>query len=939
MNFPILEGDTLNVLPMKKVVVGFAVSLFISIINPVFAQLTDQFDTADSLCTTLTYNMLIGSRDSRTNGQVTDLQAYLQTGGYLQVDPTGYFGSATRQAVIQFQTANNISPTGQVGPLTRAKIQQLSCGTTNTTTTTTTTGTTGTLTNTMTTTQQNGQIPTVTSMIPTLNSVTLYGYNFTSGSNVSIEFYQNNSIVRTISGNDLSVASASMITFSIPANLPSGTYTVKVSNSAGRSTQNVSVSVTQQTSTASANPIISSVVPTTVAQGGTITVSGSNFSQLTGGFFDSNAPQITFATKAPAAITFTVPSTLTAGSHTFTLTGPGVGTNPISITVTQGTNTTTASTTTTTSTSRPVPTLNASIASGAAILPTTPFTLSWGGSNNPTSYNIKIDNLVLNGLSASGSTVWSNTVASLGLPNTYGLHTVAIQACNAAGCSDWSWSPFFQFLVTSDAAVASSTAPTTSSVDITGLTNGGVLKNTNFTITWSGNNNPSYYNLKIDTRVIENVTSLSWTGTAASLDLTNSLHTVYVQACNARGCSPWSPSPQATFIVTEDPAVLASSAAPTSSSVDLNTRTIALNSSFTATWTGNNNPTSYDLLFDNSRSLTVTGTTWTGTPASLSLSTGSHTIAARACNARGCSSYSYTVGFNVVADQTGAPTSATISPAEVSVASNTYFTLSWSGNNNPQFYNYRLNGGSPQTVNITSFTNMPSALGLAAGGRYTFEIQACNTSGCGPWSSPAIINVSSGTQTQTQTTTTTSSSGTIAPTSAWISPADQTVGVDQNISLSWGGNNNPVYFNYKLNDGSPITMAAGQTSYSATPRQTGFVAGGRYLFSVSACNTAGCSPYSSPAVINVSGVLGATTMCVDIKTSLLYLERTDANSDGEVSLLQKFLVGQGLLDKVTGYYGRLTRDAVMSYQAKKGIDMTGNVGAMTAAAIKKDTCQ
>lgn len=58
---------------------------------------------------------------------VSGLQDYLQASGYLNSEPTGYFGLLTLQAVKNFQSSQNISPTGFVGPLTRAKIKALTC--------------------------------------------------------------------------------------------------------------------------------------------------------------------------------------------------------------------------------------------------------------------------------------------------------------------------------------------------------------------------------------------------------------------------------------------------------------------------------------------------------------------------------------------------------------------------------------------------------------------------------------------------------------------------------------------------------------------------------------------------------------------------------------------------------------------------------------------
>lgn len=67
------------------------------------------------------------ARDANTNGEVSMLQDFLQSKGYLNSEPTGYFGLMTQAAVKKLQSASGIDPTGYVGPLTRAKISA-SCG-------------------------------------------------------------------------------------------------------------------------------------------------------------------------------------------------------------------------------------------------------------------------------------------------------------------------------------------------------------------------------------------------------------------------------------------------------------------------------------------------------------------------------------------------------------------------------------------------------------------------------------------------------------------------------------------------------------------------------------------------------------------------------------------------------------------------------------------
>ncbi len=85
-------------------------------------------------CVVPSHNLMIGSRDSAST-DVTVLQQFLQTQGYLKANATGYFGALTLKAVEQFQSANGITPTGYVGALTRARIAT-QCGTSTTSTST-----------------------------------------------------------------------------------------------------------------------------------------------------------------------------------------------------------------------------------------------------------------------------------------------------------------------------------------------------------------------------------------------------------------------------------------------------------------------------------------------------------------------------------------------------------------------------------------------------------------------------------------------------------------------------------------------------------------------------------------------------------------------------------------------------------------------------------
>lgn len=81
-------------------------------------------------CASLTKNIGYGSRDVGDFADVSMLQDFLSTNGYLRGTSTGFFGKATLGAVKAFQSANGITPTGYVGTYTRAAITKIDCDST-----------------------------------------------------------------------------------------------------------------------------------------------------------------------------------------------------------------------------------------------------------------------------------------------------------------------------------------------------------------------------------------------------------------------------------------------------------------------------------------------------------------------------------------------------------------------------------------------------------------------------------------------------------------------------------------------------------------------------------------------------------------------------------------------------------------------------------------
>ncbi|MDB5259155.1 MAG: peptidase [Candidatus Taylorbacteria bacterium] len=110
---------------MKKII---AIAAFIAAISPIsaFAQQADVDPSAIPSCAVISANLRYGARDT-TDSSVSTLQDFLNSRGYLSSQPSGFFGQKTFAAVRAFQLANNISASGYVGPVTRAKIRDIDC--------------------------------------------------------------------------------------------------------------------------------------------------------------------------------------------------------------------------------------------------------------------------------------------------------------------------------------------------------------------------------------------------------------------------------------------------------------------------------------------------------------------------------------------------------------------------------------------------------------------------------------------------------------------------------------------------------------------------------------------------------------------------------------------------------------------------------------------
>lgn len=87
----------------------------------------DDDTTVTTACVNIPVRLQYQSKDVGSTNYVTTLQDFLHENNYLTSSATGFFGSGTLKAVKAFQKANNITQTGSLGPVTRAKIKEISC--------------------------------------------------------------------------------------------------------------------------------------------------------------------------------------------------------------------------------------------------------------------------------------------------------------------------------------------------------------------------------------------------------------------------------------------------------------------------------------------------------------------------------------------------------------------------------------------------------------------------------------------------------------------------------------------------------------------------------------------------------------------------------------------------------------------------------------------
>lgn len=338
-----------------------------------------------------------------------------------------------------------------------------------------------------------------------------------------------------------------------------------------------------------------------------------------------------------------------------------------------------------------------------------------------------------------------------------------------------------------------------------------------YTVSWNATSNTTSYTLR------EQVNGGGWstiyTGGSTSLARSGKGDGSYgyqVQACNVAGCGDWSAT--ASINVLLPPPAPASVNVPASS-----------NNSVAVSWPSASTATSYAMqqAFNGGAWSTIyTGAALSYTKAETA--SGSYAFRVQACNAGGCSAYTTSSAVAVTVPPATAPSLSV--PTSNGTGS---YTVSWGGvSGGASFYlREQVNGGGWSTVYGGSGTSLALS-GKASGSSYGYDVQACNSAGCGPWSATQTVSVLW---------------PPAAPVHLYVATPEYYPG--PNWVLNW-----PSVFTATSYTLQRTTVGSGTfaTVYSGPAISTSnYGVPGTYQYRVQACNAAGCSGWTSSANVDV----------------------------------------------------------------------------------------
>jgi len=265
----------------------------------------------------------------------------------------------------------------------------------------------------------------------------------------------------------------------------------------------------------------------------------------------------------------------------------------------------------------------------------------------------------------------------------------------------------------------------------------------------------------------------------------------------------------------------------------LSVATTSPDGNYSVSWTSMSGATSYTLQEQ------VNGGSWSTRQSGGAVSwaasgkgNGSYGYRVQACSTDGCSAWSATHSITVLLPP------ATPASITVPATSTGSIAVSWAASATATSYTLqqRLGAGSWGTVYTGAAAS--STHSVTASGSYTYQVQACNASGCSAFKASSAVAV------------------TVPPASApsLSVPASSGSG---SYTVSWSAVTGATSYTMQeqVNGGSWATIQAS----SATSKALSGKSNGTYGYRVQGCNGGGCGPWSSTGTITVALVPAVPT--------------------------------------------------------------------------------
>jgi len=346
----------------------------------------------------------------------------------------------------------------------------------------------------------------------------------------------------------------------------------------------------------------------------------------------------------------------------------------------------------------------------------------------------------------------------------------------------------------------------------------------NFTVSWSGSANATYYLLE------QSFNGSGWSqvyddsGTAKAFTVTDAgTYSYRIAACNSAGCSAYQTG--ATVTVVFPPAAVPSISLPASSSTG----------SYTVAWNAVPAGSTYTLQER------INGGAWATVQDNTAISAaltgrgdGSYDYQVRACNGGGCTSWSSvaTIAVALIPPTPNKP-SITVSGQDWKPV----FTLHWGAVQ----WATRYEAEQTTSSDVTTIYNGPdttASILVLDEGTVSYRVRACNANGCSAWSAY-----------------TTHGGAAVPPPSgppAITAPSSSSTG---SYTVSWNALSGATSYilQEQVNGGGWTTIQNGAATSIAIAGKPS----GNYGYQVQACNSSGCSGWSATVTVTV-GVIPAT---------------------------------------------------------------------------------